>query len=63
MYLNSLKSDEFQLKTGLKVEDPYDYCELMEYGWLKYVDPFSKVWGSLYLFRTTQEKIDKELKL
>merc|ERR1712060_808759 len=35
----------------------------MDYGWFKYVDPFSKVWASLYLFRTTQEKVDAELKL
>ena len=54
---------ELEEETGLTVEDPHDYCELMEYGWLKYVDPFSKVWASLFLYRTTQEKVDRELKL
>ena len=54
---------ELEEETGLKVEDPHDYCELMNYGWLKYIDPFSKVWASLYLFRTTQEKVEQELKL
>ena len=44
---------ELEEETGLKVVDPYDYNELMDYGWLKYVDLFSKVWGSLFLFRTT----------
>ena len=51
---------ELKEETGLTVTD---HSQLMDYGWLQYVDPVCKVWASLYLFRTTQQKIDKELKL
>ena len=55
---------EIEEETGLKVNDEKSAnSNLIDAGWFSYTDPFSKTWGSLYIFHITKQKVDAELRL
>ena len=57
---------ELEEETGLTVYDDCDTAsndKWIDAGWLNYVDPQSRVWASLYILRTTQARVDAQLRL
>ena len=47
---------ELEEETGLTVYDDFDPASndaWVDAGWMNYVDPESRVWASLYVFKTT----------
>ena len=37
--------------------------DFVDAGWMNYQDPINRVWASLYILRTTQARVDAQLKL
>ena len=62
--INALR--ELEEETGLMVYDDCDTAsndQWVDAGWLNYVDPQSRVWASLYVLKTTQARVDSQLRL